>query len=770
MTTEATVAAECEYVRVAVERGIDRYPDGLVYRVDSALGAVALGSHVQVPLGRGNSPTDGVVVVSGGGELLDRGLDPRKVKGVLTVDRSQRPLPETVVRLAQWIAAYYCAPIGVTLASITPSAVRKGIGHTKQLMVDLAAEPPPGKVHPKRARILEAIAALPSTQRPAEAAQLQEQCGLATRAPIVALVRSGHLVATHRSVVRAKWASEAIPEGPTPTPTREQSAAIESIGARLDGGFSQHLLFGVTGSGKTEVYLRLAERVLNAGKSVLVLVPEIALTPQTCGRLSARFPSLAMAILHSGLTQAQRHEQWLVAGESAPTIVIGARSAVFAPIPDGRLGLVIVDEEHDHSYKQDQAPRYHGRDVAIRRAQLAGCPIVLGSATPSLESWWNATVRGASTLHTLTQRAPGLRTPRVEIVDFRVESRLRPDRRVHLIGPTMEGALRRAFDDGGQAIVLLNRRGYANWIACPDQGCAWMMRCDHCEAGMVVHLGTELTHGMRTTRCHHCGASQKVPLRCPRCAKAVSIFGLGTQRVEEELERLFPDIAASSGIVRVDSDTMGSAADFHAALGGFGRGETRLLLGTQMIAKGLDFPNVRVVGVISADTALNLPDFRASERTFQLVSQVSGRCGRGDNPGRAILQTFQPDAPAIVAAAAQDYANFAREEVAARTRYGLPPATRLARIVVRHAVREEAEAIAATLRESLAALDAARDAEVKEPAPCPIARIADRWRIQIEVIAPTAPALQKLIAQGRNAGIIVPGEIVAVDVDPVALL
>ncbi len=768
MTSHATATAR--FVRVAVERGMDRYPEGLTYKLDEAIGEVALGSHVHVPLGRGNSSTGGIVVACGGEELLDRGLDVAKVKSVLRADRERPALPSTVVRLAQWISSYYCAPIGVVLEGITPAAVRREVGRAKELFVNLAGQPPLGKLHPKRQKILDAVAALDVSQRPVSSESLQESCGLSTRAPIKALLSSGHLVATHRSVVRAKWLAQAIPEGAAPTPTSEQAAAIARVLARLDEGFTRHLLFGVTGAGKTEVYLRLAEAVLARGKSVLYLVPEIALTPQTVGRLLARFPDHAIAILHSGLTSAQRHEQWLAASQAKPTIVVGARSAVFAPIPDGLLGLVVVDEEHDQSYKQDQAPRYHGRDVAIRRAQLSNCPVVLGSATPSLESWFNATVNGTSTLHRLTQRAPGLRTPRVEIVDFRVESRLRHDRRVHLVGPTMERALRQAFDQGGQAIVLLNRRGYANWIACPDQACGWIMRCDHCEAGMVVHVATKLTGGLRTTRCHHCHAMQRVPTRCPRCAKGVTIFGLGTQRVEEELARVFPELAAQSAIARIDSDTMSSATDFHNALGAFARGETRLLLGTQMIAKGLDFPNVRVVGVISADTALNLPDFRASERTYQLVSQVSGRCGRSDSPGRAIIQTFQPDAAAILAAAAQDYPSFADAELAERTKYGLPPASRLARIVVRHERCEEAEALAAKIRGAVFALPEARNASISEPAPCAIARIADRWRIQIEIVAPDAVGLQRILAAARNAGAIVPGERVAVDVDPVALL
>jgi len=285
----------------------------------------------------------------------------------------------------------------------------------------------------------------------------------------------------------------------------------------------------------------------------------------------------------------------------------------------------------------------------------------------------------------------------------------------------------------------------------------------------VVHQLPE-ERGRRITRCHHCGAEQRVPSQCPRCSKRVCIFGLGTQKVEEELQRMFPELHAAGGIARVDSDTMGRAEDFHQVLGRFARGEIRLLLGTQMIAKGLDFPKVQMVGVISADTALNMPDFRASERTYQLVAQVSGRCGRGNAGGRAVIQTFQPDADAIQFAARGDFEGFARSEVELRERHGLPPVHRMARIIVRHHSQSEANRIAAALRDGLVALPESRGSRVREPVPCAIARIADRWRVQVEVIAETAGALQRLIAAARSRGIVKPGEVMAVDIDPAALL
>lgn len=754
-----------DFVQVAVERGVDRYPDGLTYSVPTALADVREGDRVTVPLGRGNATVDGYVVQRGGAELLGS-LDPARTKPLSSRDDAAMPLPSQLLALGRWISAYYGAPIGVTLASMVPSAVRKRVGTVVRrswtIVPDAARD---GRFSAQQRALLEC---LDSVAGELDESELLERSGVATKEPLRGLARRGLVRAVERTEVHAKWADAAVGALAVPTLTDEQRAAVEAVSASAEHGFSQHLLFGVTGSGKTEVYLQLIERTLERGKSAVLLVPEIALTPQTSGRVMARLAAHRVLVLHSGLTAAQRNEQWGLAAQPGPCVVVGARSAVFAPIPDGDLGLVIVDEEHDTGYKQDQQPRYHGRDTAIRRAQLAGCPILLGSATPSLETWWNATERGTVTLHRLSRRAPGLRTPRVELVDFRVEQRAWSDRRVHLIGPTLERALRRTLNEGGQAIILLNRRGYANSIVCAAKDCDWCMKCDRCDAGMVAHRDSRLPKG-GFVRCHHCLSELRLPERCPLCRGPISIFGLGTQRVEEELERTFPDLPPGA-LARVDGDTTQTAAHFHDVLGRFGRGEVRILLGTQMIAKGLDFPNVRVVGVISADTALNLPDFRATERTYQLVSQVAGRCGRGDAAGLAIVQTFQPDAPAIQWAATQDFEAFAASELEARKAFGLPPAKRLARIVVRDPDHDRALSAGRAVVARLLTLPAASGVLIRPAADCPIARISDRFRVQVELLAPTATALQQLIAAGRSAGAIVPSDHLAVDVDPVALL
>jgi len=782
--------------QVAVERAIDRHPDGLTYLIPPALADLAPGDRVLVPLGRGDAETAGVVVDVKRLAEADAKLPLARLKWIVARDRGATTMPSELLALARWVSSYYICPVGITVAGIVPAAVRDHTGAVTRRLVDLAAESDraahggaanatmavaPRKLSSLQRAALEHLRGLAPAARPIEIQVLAEAIGAATNGPVEALAKRGLVEIVRRTAVEAAWSADwaLMPESELPVPTLsdDQRVVVDAVGGALGQGFSAHLLHGVTGSGKTEVYLTLLERVVERGGVGLVLVPEISLTPQTGGRIMSRFRERRVAVLHSGLTPAQRNHQWRLVRDGEASVIIGARSAVFAPIPDGMLGLIVVDEEHDGSYKQDSAPRYHGRDVAIRRAQLAGCPVLLGSATPSLESWHNAAIRKHFTLHRLPQRAPGLRTPRVEVIDFAEERRRRTDRRVHLLGPRLEDALHRALaEPNGQAILLLNRRGYANYIACPDHACGWTMTCEHCDAAMVCHLDARVKAGMYL-RCHHCQSETRMPAKCPRCGNRTSIFGLGTQRVEEELERKFRSLRSGETLLRIDADTMSRANAFHDALRRFARGDVRVLLGTQMIAKGLDFPGVRLVGVVNADTAISLPDFRAAERTFQLVAQVSGRCGRGDAAGLAIVQTFQPDLAAITLAAAGRYEDFARGEIEAREGAGLPPTTRMARLVVRDRDPDRAAMSAKSLardleamRRTLAATDAALEAiRVLGPAPCPIARVADRWRHQVEITAPSAGPLQRLLTAARSAAVLVPGERVAVDVDPLNL-
>ena len=818
------------YALVALERGIDRVgPGGAGSEIRGgaltywSVEPLAVGERVEVPLGRAPKRAAGVVVEVGGPELAD-GIAPERVRPVLA--RTGRALPPDLVELARWIAAYYVCPLGMVLGTMVPAAVKRGIGRRTVRLL----EPAPA---PERPALLEtatglgpvaraawtAIAALPPASFPMTPVALAAALGLRTKASLAALARAGLLRWSERAEVRGT--DELWPEveaaGPDPARlTAHQLAAVEGT-ARLLGGFSVALVRGVTGSGKTEVYLRVIERALAAGHTALMLVPEISLTPQTVGRLRRRFAGPggagAVAVMHSGLTASQRHAQWALAASGSARVVVGARSAVFAPVAD--LGLIVVDEEHAPDYKQDQLPRYHARDVAIKRAQLAGCPVLLGSATPSLESWANATASAGPEgrapgapkyrLFELPHRVGGGALPRVEIVDLAAERRALADSARHAeagassgapggpaiknpaLGPTLRAALTRTLAEGGQAILLLNRRGWASYLGCPSLACGWSLRCSDCDASLVQHRmapragpgGT--ARRQMFVRCHHCLAEQRLPTACPVCARRLVSVRPGTQSVEEELEQAL-GLRRDEDLVRVDGDTMRSARDYAAALARFAAGRVRVLLGTQMIAKGLDYPNVGLVGVVDADTSIALPDFRAAERTFQLVSQVAGRAGRGARPGRVVVQTLSPGAAPIRHAAAHDYVGFAGAELATRRRAGLPPATRMARVVVRDRDPGKAERLGRELARHLEAARtalAARDAGARDPAelvrldgpaPCAIERIAGFYRFEVLLTAPGRGLIQAVLASARAGGAVKSDAAMAVDIDPVALL
>lgn len=835
------------FLRVAVERSIDHgsrtgtaADHALTYRTTDA--DITPGDRVRVPLGRRDTAAPGIVVRIGGAELLD-GFPPSKVKSVL--GRTGSALPAGLLPLAEWLAHYYVCPLGMALSSMMPAAVKRGTGTRQTTYLHLlpAATPPvgssppklsPPKLSPQLRKHIDTLRALPPSTFPLTPASLKNAANISAPA-VKKLTTLGVLRAETRSEVHAHAdIDDDAADTPAPSPAApgarpslnaDQSAAVAGISATL-GTFAAHLLLGVTGSGKTEVYLRVIEAALARSQSAIVLVPEIALTPQTSRRFIDRLGA-HVAVLHSGLSASQRHAQWAACAAGTLRVVVGARSAIFAPL--GNVGVIVVDEEHDSSYKQDQLPRYHARDVAVKRAHLAGCPVVLGSATPSLESYANAIpaqIHPASTrpsaqcpvsrsrrgdpsassskyhLWHLPRRATGSPMPRVQIVDLADERRLRSqvsgwrDRHLHLLGPTLERALEQTLCAGGQAMLLLNRRGYANYITCADPKCGWVMGCTDCDATMVYHHhrlperdgGSE--HGGERAgfvRCHHCLTEVRLPKVCPLCAGNINTFGLGTQRVEEELERKFTvshGLKLGDTLLRLDSDTMHTAKDYFRALDRFASGKARVLLGTQMIAKGLDFPNVRLVGVINADTALALPDFRATERTYQLVSQVAGRAGRADHPGLVIVQTMEPAAPAITLAARHDYPAFAAAELQTRIRSGLPPATRMARIVCRdtdHAkATSAARTIHAALSAAIAALPVGRLAEptrhepppvrLRPPFPCPLARIANHHRIAIEFLASTRGIIQHILQSVRAQGLLKSDTHTAVDVDPMALL
>jgi primosomal protein N' (replication factor Y) (superfamily II helicase) len=826
------------YVRVVVERGIDAAPParaatqtpassaspptepaataGFTYRLRRGDEGVRVGERIHVPLGRGNRPAAGIVVEVGGPELLGD-LPAAKAKPITKATGIR--LPDPLIELARWMADFYVCPLGMVLGAMLPAAVKKSIGRKKRIEIDFAhdSQSPDAidttDLPPTAAHAWAALCARPDLL-PGRAKDVASALDFTSVAPLGRLLRLGLLREVERTVYVSPpmpWEglqTEALGSTDEVNPTQPQRDIIQGISREL-GSFSTHLLRGVTGSGKTEVYLRLMEHVLcpddnhpgaqpgaqrNAQSdaqphhTVLMLVPEIGLTPQTAGRILRRFGDDRVAVLHSGLTASQRNRQWMHANSGECRVVIGARSAIFAPLP--HLRLIIVDEEHASDYKQDQLPRYSARDVAIKRAQIENCPVVLGSATPSLESWSNARA-GRSKLWTLADRVGGGQLPRVEVIDMLKEGRApspssESKRELRAIGRTLETALRHTLDAGGQAILLLNRRGYSNVLACPSAPCGWVLQCDDCDATMVLHRHRGLPVG-EVLRCHHCFAERLVPRACPDCGCTLTPLGMGTQRLERELIALLPQLGDEGALLRIDGDTMRNARDHFAALSRFASGEVRVLMGTQIVSKGLDFPNVRLVGVVSADTALWMPDFRASERTFQLVSQVAGRTGRGAAGGRVIVQTLNPTQPAIRHAAHHAYEAFADEELAIRTRSALPPSTRMARIVIRDTDREAAQARADDLANRLRAAASAATAQRRDgaalnskprttslrvvgPMPAPIERVARHHRIAIELFAPTATALLGPLRHLRAQGLLKSDAHTAVDVDPVWLM
>jgi primosomal protein N' (replication factor Y) len=571
---------------------------------------------------------------------------------------------------------------------------------------------------------------------------------------LAALVARGEVRSGTTPALRDPFA--ALPASAPPAePTGAQQEAIATLARLPPGGAA--LLFGVTGSGKTLVYLEYLRRLVAAGRGAIVLVPEIALTPQMVSRLRGVFGD-DVAVLHSGLSDGERYDAWRELKEGRRHVAIGARSAVFAPVP--RLGAIVLDEEHDASYKQGEAPRYHAREVALRRAALAGATVVLGSATPSLESW-AAAAAGAYRLIELPERVGARPLPPVDVVDLRTAPQ-RPDSGAVPWTEALDGAVQGALERGEQAMILLNRRGFSVYVQCPSCGEVWA--CPNCSITLTFHRSPA------SLRCHHCGHRAPPPTLCSKCGSQTQRYrGVGTQQVEAFVAGRFP----AARIARMDVDSTAGKWSHHRILERVGAGAVDVLVGTQMIAKGLDFPRVTVVGVVDADVALNLPDFRAAERTFDLLTQVAGRTGRGPLGGRVIVQTRAPAHHAVVFAARHDVRGFMAAELAERRAPAYPPHVELANVVVsgtdERAVARGAVAVGEWLR-ALVAARAELGAAVLGPAPCPIERIRERWRWHLLLKAGEPGPLTRLVRYAA-ARAPVPGTLrLVVDRDPVSLL
>ena len=705
-----------------------------------------------------------------------------------------------VLQLARWIAEYYCCAPETALKSVLPEAIRKKRGTEegwkKQLFVRAL---PPSSEFPKLPKRQQEVWNLIEERREMLLTEVLELAET-TAATVRKLEDRGLVEITSEISERDPYAREHILPSQPLLLNPAQQKALEEIKSRMseirnrksETGSptsdlrlppSVFLLHGVTGSGKTEIYLQALVHALAQGQGAIVLVPEISLTPQTVERFKARFSSgklqTLVAVLHSHLSTGERHDEWHKIRQGRARIVIGARSAIFAPVEP--LGLVIVDEEHEHTYKQEEAPRYHARDVAIMRGEMEGAVVVLGSATPSLESYYNCK-KGKYTLLELPERVDNQKMPHVRVVDMRQAAK---EKGPPIFSPQLKEAITQRLERGEQTILFLNRRGYSTALQCPK--CGFVANCPNCSLALTYHRIEQ------NLSCHICGHHEKVPAVCPnpKCKNpAIRFAGTGTQKVEETLAKLFPD----ARVRRMDADTMKRKDDYRKTLGDFRAGKTDILVGTQMIAKGLHFPNVTLVGIIYADLALHQPDFRAGERTFQLLTQVAGRAGRGDVEGEVFVQAFTPFHPAIQYARRHDFTGFYEQEIEFREQLKYPPLSRVALLTLKgrnedkvkfsaeHLKRELERALVGekplsrppdTLSPPSGERDGARgtfkNLIIAGPAPAPLLRAEQFYRYQIMLRTRTMSKLSQQLAKIIETLALPDDVTLAVDIDPVNL-
>ncbi|RKO67295.1 replication restart helicase PriA [Desulfofundulus salinus] len=686
------------------------------YNVPPSLaGKVQVGSRVLVPFGR--RKVEGYVV---GFSPAPNPADLKDVAALL--DEGPLFTPHQLA-LARWMAAYYlCPTVKALRAMIWPLLQVKGPKKVRGLWPAACCEVPDPRRAPKSAAVWQVIQARPGLSRK----ELAEAAGVSPRV-VDAMVARGLLRSEER--IEFRDPCQDLPEKRIKPPVLhgEQIRAVSKIIEALDqkGGRQVFLLHGVTGSGKTEVYLHAIAAALARGKQAMMLVPEIALTPQMIDIFRGRF-GRQVAVLHSRLSDGERYDEYqrLRTGEAG--VVLGARSAIFAPLE--QPGLIILDEEHEPSYKQEESPRYHARTVALRLAGYAGAVVVLGSATPSLESYCQAVGGGVYHLLEMTRRVGELPLPSVRLVDLRRELQ---EGNKGIFSRDLQEAIARRLSRREQVILFLNRRGYSTLVVCRE--CGLVLKCPYCDISLTYHVSGRL-------RCHYCNYSVLAPSLCPGCgSRHVAYLGMGTQKVEQEIRRLFP----TARVLRLDSDTVGRRGAHREIVDSFREGEADILIGTQMVAKGLDIPGVTLVGVINADISLYMPDFRASERTFQLLTQVAGRSGRGEQGGEVLIQTYSPDHYAVTCAQNHDYQGFYRREMALRRTLGYPPYTHLARLLVTGRMEKEVQEAADFLAQAVHA--AGVPVELLGPAPAPLTRIKDRYRWHLVLKASAQGVLREAV-------------------------
>tara|TARA_R110002095_G_scaffold194927_2_gene173385 strand:+ start:502 stop:2835 length:2334 start_codon:yes stop_codon:yes gene_type:complete len=723
MPWERESAQDLYLAQIVLNRPLNRVFHYLV--PESLRPLLRAGHRVQVPFGRGNQLITGYCVGVGPGDKNQPSIRLKSVEAVL----DSRPLFDAkMLKLTCWIAERYLCSWGQVLECVVPAGVKNQAGTRLVTVFELTPSELPAvnesaidieKLPAKQRAVYEVLktAVKPLTQ---EELMQAADCG---SGPIQSLKKKALIQSQQKRVQHFENQDDVthahIKKEDDLQLNPDQSQALDRILAAIRGQQGEtFLLHGVTGSGKTEVYIQAIREVVSYGQQAIVLVPEISLTPQAIQRFRSRFDSVA--VLHSHLSDSDRHYHWQNIAAGKVQVIVGARSAVFAPAP--HLGLIIIDEEHETSFKQETAPRYHAREVARKRSELESVPLILGSATPTLNSWLRV-IEKKDTLISMPERVNNLPMPNVNIIDVRNDVQIR---RNESIGRVLSTGMQHALEAGGQVILFLNLRGYSPALWC--KGCGNSVKCPHCEVSLTWHRDKNLAV------CHSCDFSSKPPTQCPGCgAPGLRFVGAGTQRLEEEVKAKFSDYSCK----RMDSDTMRGVGSHAKVLNAFAAGEVDILLGTQMIAKGLDFPNVTLVGVIDADTMLHQPDLFASERTFQLIAQVAGRTGRGMQGGRVFVQTSSPAEPAILKAAAHDYLGFARLELGHRKGMQAPPFAHFARVILRGPQEEHVQEFARQLSKIL--LDAATaknlDIHILGPAPAPIIRLKKYFRYHFQLAA-----------------------------------
>ena len=743
---------------MVVEVLVDGASDDLTFSYTLPAGLeVQPGQRVRIPLR--NRPAIGTVISV---KSLNTSQLSYRLKPIAGLVSEVPFLTAGLMELASWISSFYLAPIESVFRTMLPKPSRGDSEKRKtEKVVTLSDKFKPVDLEGftgrrvKQREVLEFLLA----NGVESLAKLTGEHGF-SRSSIKALEDKSFVATKERVVTRDPLAEVEYVESKPLTLNPEQAEVLERVqrsarAIEAGGKVKPILVYGVTGSGKTEVYLQAIQKAIDEGKGAIVLVPEIALTPQTADRFKKRFAKIKdqVAILHSNLSEGERHDEWRKVLEQKARIVIGARSAIFSPVAN--LGLIVVDEEHENSYKQDISPRYQARDIAVVRGHLEKCPVLLGSATPSLETWNNAQ-NDKYELTRMSQRIDDRKMPLIRIIDMRQEARKTQS------GPTiLSHKLRQAMEErlakGEQTILFLNRRGFAKNILCPE--CGYVANCRHCSTTMTLHRKED------RLICHICGFSQLPPRNCPECSsKSIVNAGYGTERVEEVLRQVFD----RARITRVDTDAMRRKNQLRDTLSDFRAKKIDILIGTQMIAKGLHFPNVTLVGILNADVGLHIPDIRAGERTFQLLTQVAGRAGRGELEGEVVVQTYTPHHPSIQFARHHDFEGFAEQELQMRRQFGHPPFLHLVLITARSVHQQRAEFSLKTLHGRLAK-GLPEDMRLTEPLPSPLVKSHDQWRYQVILKAASARKLAAHVREVMNDLTFPSDVIVTVDIDPYSM-